>query len=105
MPGKNLKNANTQFCPNKKQKTGSVLPRRCCIFDSFKINCMSWHADDLIMTRLVESIVAPVASTRDDLYLALIESVISQQLSVKVADVIYNRFASCLKTTTLPPTK
>ncbi len=53
---------------------------------------MSWHADDLIMTRLVESITAPVTSTRDDLYLALLESVISQQLSVKVADVIYNRF-------------
>lgn len=53
---------------------------------------MSWHAEDLIMTRLVETITAPVDSTHDDLYLGLLKSVISQQLSVKVADIIYTRF-------------
>jgi DNA-3-methyladenine glycosylase II len=51
-----------------------------------------WHAEDPIMTRLVESIAAPAIAARNDLYLALLESVISQQLSVRVADVIYARF-------------
>jgi len=55
---------------------------------------MSWHADDPVMTRLVERIPAPPVSTRDDLYLALLESVISQQLSVRVADVIFARFCA-----------
>ncbi|MDJ1479238.1 DNA-3-methyladenine glycosylase 2 family protein [Cytophagaceae bacterium YF14B1] len=53
---------------------------------------MSWHAEDLIMTRLVETIIAPVVSSQTDLYVGLLESVISQQLSVKVADIIYARF-------------
>ena len=53
---------------------------------------MSWHAEDLVMSHLVESITAPLASTQNDLYLALLESVVSQQLSVRVADVIFNRF-------------
>jgi DNA-3-methyladenine glycosylase II len=53
---------------------------------------MSWHLHDPVMTRLVETIPAPPPSVRNDLYLALLESVVSQQLSVRVADVIFARF-------------
>lgn len=53
---------------------------------------MNWHANDLIMTRLVETLPAPAVSVREDLYLALIEAIVSQQLSTRVADVIFARF-------------
>jgi len=53
---------------------------------------MTWHANDLIMARLIETLPAPAVSVREDLYLALIEAIVSQQLSTRVADVIFARF-------------
>lgn len=51
----------------------------------------SWHAADPVMTRLVANIAAPPIGSREDLYLSLVEAITSQQLSTRVADVIYAR--------------
>ena len=44
------------------------------------------------MTGLVKSLPVPEARVRDDLYVALLDSVMGQQLSTRVADVIFERF-------------
>lgn len=48
--------------------------------------------NDPIMRRLVETLPLPQPCTQKDPYLYLLGSVISQQLSTRVADVIYERF-------------
>jgi DNA-3-methyladenine glycosylase II len=53
---------------------------------------MTWHKRDPIMTRLVKTLPQPESKRREDLYLALLDSVVGQQLSTKVADVIFARF-------------
>ena len=53
---------------------------------------MAWHDNDPVMTHLVQTLPAPAISVREDLYLALIEAIVSQQLSTRVADVIFARF-------------
>jgi DNA-3-methyladenine glycosylase II len=55
---------------------------------------MTWHDNDPIMIRLVKTLPAPAISIREDLYLALIEAIVSQQLSTRVADVIFARFCA-----------
>jgi DNA-3-methyladenine glycosylase II len=55
---------------------------------------MSWHKNDPVMTKLVKALPKPVASKRDDLYLSLLDSIMGQQLSTKVADVIFARFCA-----------
>jgi len=47
---------------------------------------------DLIFKPLVETIILPDLSGSTDVYLALLESILSQQLSVKVSDIIFQRF-------------
>ena len=41
---------------------------------------------------VIDSIILPEREHTDDLYLGLIRSIVSQQLSVKAANTIYNRF-------------
>ncbi len=53
---------------------------------------MAWHDNDPVMTQLVATLPAPAISIREDLYLALIQAIVSQQLSTRVADVIFARF-------------
>lgn len=47
---------------------------------------------DLIFKPLVETIILPDLSGSTDVYLSLLESILSQQLSVKVSDIIFKRF-------------
>ncbi|GAB3504775.1 3-methyladenine DNA glycosylase AlkA [Spirosoma knui] len=51
-------------------------------------------AQDLIMARLIAETSAPKIFNdyADDVYLALLESIVSQQISVKAADAIFARF-------------
>ncbi len=58
---------------------------------------MTWHKHDKIMTGLVRTLPKPKKSVKDDLYLALLDSVVGQQLSTKVADVIFARFIALFK--------
>lgn len=58
---------------------------------------MTWHKKDKIMTKLVKALTAPVPSIKNDLYLALLDNVVGQQLSTKVADVIFARFCALFK--------
>jgi DNA-3-methyladenine glycosylase II len=53
---------------------------------------MTWHKKDPHMTRLVKALPVPPPSKKKDPYAALLGSVISQQLSTKVARVIHGRF-------------
>jgi DNA-3-methyladenine glycosylase II len=53
---------------------------------------MTWHKNDPHMTRIVKALPAPEPSKKKDPYHALLGSVISQQLSTKVARVIHGRF-------------
>ncbi|MCU0448484.1 MAG: DNA-3-methyladenine glycosylase [Bernardetiaceae bacterium] len=48
-------------------------------------------AQDATLKTLVDTIPFPEAKPTQDLYLALLESIVSQQLSVRVADVIWGR--------------
>lgn len=58
---------------------------------------MSWHKRDKVMTKLVKSLPVPELRMRDDLYLALLDSAMGQQLSTRVADVIFARFCALFK--------
>lgn len=58
---------------------------------------MSWHKKDPVMTALVKKLPKPSLYIKDDLYLSLLDSVMSQQLSVRVADVIFGRFCALFK--------
>jgi DNA-3-methyladenine glycosylase II len=58
---------------------------------------MTWHKRDKIMTKLVKSLPVPESRAKDDLYLALLDSVMGQQLSTRVADVIFERFLALFK--------
>lgn len=49
------------------------------------------------MTKLVKRLPAPVIKVKDDLYLALLDSVVGQQLSVKAADAIFERLCGLFK--------
>lgn len=49
------------------------------------------------MSGLVKRLPTPAATLKDDLYLALLDSVVGQQLSTKVADVIFARFLTLFK--------
>jgi DNA-3-methyladenine glycosylase II len=53
---------------------------------------MSWHKKDPIMTKLVKRLPVPEPRAKDDLYFALLDSVMGQQLSIKAADTIFGRF-------------
>jgi DNA-3-methyladenine glycosylase II len=55
---------------------------------------MTWHKNDPHMTRLVNTLPPPKKSAKSDLYLALVGSVVSQQLSTKAADTIFRRFCA-----------
>ncbi len=54
---------------------------------------MNWQHDPVIH-HLASQLPAPQPYTHQDTYLFLLSSVISQQLSIKVAKAIYNRFIS-----------
>lgn len=59
---------------------------------------MTWHKKDPIMTKLVKRLPVPDPfEIKDDLYLALLDSVMGQQLSIKAADTIFNRFLDLFK--------
>ncbi len=47
---------------------------------------------DKILQDLTEQIDLPALLPQQDVYVALLESIVSQQLSVKAADTIFNRF-------------
>ena len=47
---------------------------------------------DQLLKPIIESITLPALTGSTDTYFALLESIVSQQLSVKVADVIFGRF-------------
>jgi DNA-3-methyladenine glycosylase II len=51
-------------------------------------------SQDPVMARIIAETPAPKIFTEyaDDLYLALLESIVSQQISVKAADAIFGRF-------------
>lgn len=49
-------------------------------------------AQDPKLRTLIEAVQLPVPNPSGDLYYDLLDSIVSQQLSVKVATVIYNRF-------------
>jgi DNA-3-methyladenine glycosylase II len=53
---------------------------------------MTWHKKDPVMTKLVKRLPAPEPRVKDDLYFALLDSVMGQQLSIKAADTIFARF-------------
>lgn len=55
---------------------------------------MSWYKRDPVMKKLVKALPEPVPRKKRDLYLALLKSVIGQQLSIRVADVIFERFCN-----------
>jgi len=48
--------------------------------------------EDAILEAVTQKIALPALRSQPDLYLVLLESVVSQQLSVKAADTIFNRF-------------
>lgn len=54
---------------------------------------ISWQHDP-VMSRLTEALPVPASYQQQDIYLALLSSIISQQLSTKVARVIRERFYS-----------
>lgn len=58
---------------------------------------MTWHKRDPIMTKLVKRLSVPEARVREDLYLALLDSVVGQQLSTRAADAIFERFCALFK--------
>lgn len=58
---------------------------------------MTWHKNDKVMTKIVGALPKPKKSVKDDLYFALLDSVVGQQLSTKVADVIFARFLMLFK--------
>ena len=47
---------------------------------------------DAILKRAIEVITLPERNLTSDVYLGLVRSIVSQQLSVKAAETIYNRF-------------
>ena len=47
---------------------------------------------DKILAEIIPLVTLPDVDTHNDIYLDLIDSIVSQQLSVKVANVIFNRF-------------
>lgn len=49
------------------------------------------------MSGLVKVLPKPTSSVKNDLYVALLDSVVGQQLSTKVADVIFARFCALFK--------
>lgn len=53
---------------------------------------MTWYRHDPVMTALVKTLPEPKITRKKDMYLALLKSVINQQLSTTVADVIFRRF-------------
>ncbi|MDB5477611.1 MAG: DNA-3-methyladenine glycosylase 2 family protein [Alphaproteobacteria bacterium] len=55
---------------------------------------MTWHKDDKIITAFVDALAPPEPRMREDLYLALLDSVMGQQLSTKAADAIFARFCA-----------
>ena len=58
---------------------------------------MTWHKRDPIMTKLVKRLPVPEPRSKDDLYFALLDSVMGQQLSIKAADTIFGRFIALFK--------
>ena len=59
---------------------------------------MSWHKKDPIISKLVKRLPVPTPfEVKEDLYLALLDSVMGQQLSVKAADTIFGRFLALFK--------
>jgi DNA-3-methyladenine glycosylase II len=48
--------------------------------------------NDLHLQKIIRQTPMPVFNQTDDVYYSLLESIVSQQLSVKVADIIFNRF-------------
>lgn len=54
---------------------------------------MNWHKHDPVMRKLVRRLPEPTPyAAKEDLYLALLDSVMGQQLSIKAADTIFGRF-------------
>ncbi len=47
---------------------------------------------DPLLAKVISQIVLPEVNSSEDVYYSLLESIVSQQLSVKVADVIFGRF-------------
>lgn len=47
---------------------------------------------DKILSKIIKSNTLPVRNTKDDVYLSLLGSIVSQQLSTKAAATIYDRF-------------
>jgi len=52
---------------------------------------MTWHKKDPVMKALVKALPEPPSRKKKDLYLALVKSITSQQLSTKAADTIFKR--------------
>lgn len=55
---------------------------------------MTWHKRDKVMTKLVKALPVPETRIKNDLYLALLDSVMGQQLSTRAADTIFARFSA-----------
>lgn len=55
-------------------------------------------SQDTQLASIIPLIQLPALQTNQNPYLALIESIVSQQLSVKVADIIFNRFIQLFDT-------
>lgn len=47
---------------------------------------------DKILSKIIKSNTLPVRNTKDDVYISLLGSIVSQQLSTKAAATIYDRF-------------
>ncbi len=50
--------------------------------------------NDLYLQKIIRQTPTPVFSQQEDVYFNLLQSIVSQQLSTKVADVIFNRFCA-----------
>lgn len=53
--------------------------------------------EDALLQSITEKIDLPALQAHQDVYLALLESIVSQQLSVKAADTIFKRFLGLFK--------
>jgi DNA-3-methyladenine glycosylase II len=84
------------------------------LYGGMKVNTTSTSANEIaeylikkdpILGKVVSAVGPLEASHKDNYFLSLIESIISQQLSVKVADVIFARFENLFPEKNITPEK
>ena len=55
-------------------------------------------SEDARLATILPLVTLPILETSNDIYIALLEAVVSQQLSVKAADTIFKRFLKLFET-------